>query len=81
MCVAKIKYRVKEHHWYKYKYTVVEESECITEPENEQNRHAVSVNRKEKKQTEQKGKKERNKRNGRTLIVVNQELLDMFLIC
>ena len=49
MYVGKIKSRVNGHHCSEYKYTVREELECITELENEQSNHTVSVNAKKNK--------------------------------
>ena len=48
VCVTKIKFRVKGHHWYKYKYTVGEELECIAELENQQRSHTVPANTKKR---------------------------------
>ena len=79
------KSRAKSYHWYKYKYTKGEELECIMEPKNKQSSHAVSANTKEKEQKRtkknKKPKRERNDRKRGTMIVVNQKLLDIFLMC
>ena len=46
MCVAKIKSRIKDHHWDKCKYTIGEKLRCITETRNKHGNHVVSVNTK-----------------------------------
>lgn len=45
-CVAKIKSRIKGHHWDKCKYTIGEKLRCITETGNKHSNHVVSVNTK-----------------------------------